>query len=154
MPSCWSWLYLPCHLFGLVMFLSKNPSTILALLPPQNGGVPGTPPRFFAMLILSGGFGLCDLGGNAPEDHGCGLLNSFQALSQQVGVSVPNLDVISGGSTCLKTDGLADHEGYGFGLGLTDLLGGQGAALAPVSHLVADLVRQSREFLGGLHPGK
>src|SRR5271166_5960998 len=106
------------------------------------------------MLVLSGGCGLRDLGGNAPKDYGCGLLNSFQALAQQVGVSVPNLDVISGGSTRLKTDGLADHEGYSFGLGLADLLGGQGAALSPVQHLVADLVRQSREFFGGLHPAK
>src|ERR1039458_8582953 len=66
----------------------------------KNGGVLCTPPRSFARPVLSSGCGLRDLGGNAPEDHGCGLLNSFQALSQQVGVSVPNLDVISGGSTC------------------------------------------------------
>jgi len=60
-----------------------------------NGGVHSTPPRFFARLVLSCGCGLRDLGGNAPEDHGCGLLNSFQTLAQQVGVSVPKLDVIS-----------------------------------------------------------
>jgi hypothetical protein len=34
---------------------------------------------------------LSDLGGNAPEDHGCGLLNGFQAFAQKVGVSVPKL---------------------------------------------------------------
>src|SRR5271165_1764405 len=94
------------------------------------------------------------LGGNAPEDHGCGLLNSFQALAQQVGVSVPKLDVIGGSTASLKPDGLADDESHSFGLGLADLLGGQGAALSPVQHLVADLVRQSREFLGRLHPRK
>jgi hypothetical protein len=36
---------------------------------------------------------------------------------------VPKLDAISGGSARLKPYGLADHEGYGFGLGLTDLFG-------------------------------
>src|ERR1700689_4333863 len=34
------------------------------------------------------------LGGNAPEDHGSGLLNGFQALAQEIGVSVPKLDVV------------------------------------------------------------
>jgi hypothetical protein len=32
--------------------------------------------------------------GNAPEDHASGLLNGFQALAQQTGVSVPKLDVV------------------------------------------------------------
>jgi len=36
------------------------------------------------------------LGGDAPEDHGSGLLNSFQALAQEIGVSVPKLDVVLG----------------------------------------------------------
>ena len=36
------------------------------------------------------------LGGNAPEDHGSGLLNGFQALAQETGVSVPKLDVVLG----------------------------------------------------------
>jgi hypothetical protein len=35
------------------------------------------------------------LGGNAPEDHGSSLLNGFQALAQETGVSVPKLDVVS-----------------------------------------------------------
>jgi len=47
---------------------------------------------------------------------------------------------------------LGRHEGNGFGLNLSDSLGGQGAALSPVQHLVADLVCQSREFLGRRHP--
>ena len=34
------------------------------------------------------------LGGNAPEDHGSGLLNGFQALAQEIGVSMPKLDVV------------------------------------------------------------
>src|ERR1700692_4146836 len=72
------------------------------------------------------------LGGNAPEDHGSGLLNGFQALAQKTGVSMPKGYVIRRRTSCLKPDGLADHEGHSFGLGFADLLGGQGAALTPV----------------------
>ena len=36
------------------------------------------------------------LGGNAPEYHGSGLLDGFQALAQEIGVSVPKLDVVLG----------------------------------------------------------
>ena len=44
---------------------------------------------------MLGGCGECRwLGGNAPEDHGSGLLNGFQALAQKTGVSVPKLDVV------------------------------------------------------------
>ena len=43
----------------------------------------------------SGGFGGSrGLGGNAPEDHGSGLLNGFQTLAQEIGFSVPKLDVV------------------------------------------------------------
>ena len=46
-------------------------------------------------LALLCGSGKCRwLGGNAPEDHGSGLLNGFQALAQEIGVSVPKLDVV------------------------------------------------------------
>jgi len=31
-----------------------------------------------------------DAPGDAPEDHGSGLLNGFQALAQQISVSVPS----------------------------------------------------------------
>src|SRR6266849_10715318 len=81
------------------------------------------------------------LGGNAPENHSSGLLDSFQALAQKIGVSMPELDVISGCGSGLKPDCLTDHEGHGFGLGLADLLSRQGATVAPVQHLVGDLVR-------------
>src|ERR1019366_2171986 len=81
------------------------------------------------------------LGGNAPENHSSGLLDSFQALSQKIGVSMPELDVIGGCGSSLKPDCLAAHEGHGFGLGLADWFGSQGATVAPVQHLVGDLVR-------------
>src|SRR3984885_11955251 len=69
-------------------------------------------------------------GGMAPEDHGSGLLNSFQALAQETGVSVPKLDVVLGRGSVLKSDRLANYKGHGFGLGLADLLGGQRATVA------------------------
>ena len=61
--------------------------------------------------------------GNAPEDHGRGLLNGFQALAQETGVSMPKLDVVS--CSVLKSDRLANYKGHGFGLCFADLLGGQ-----------------------------
>ena len=94
------------------------------------------------------------LGGNAPENHGSGLLNGFQTLAQKIGVSMPKLDVIGGCGSGLKPDRLADHKGHGFGLGLADLLGGQGATVAPMQHLVGDLMHERGKLLGGLHPGK
>ncbi len=81
------------------------------------------------------------LGGNAPEDHGSGLLNGFQALAQEIGVSVPKLDVIGGCGSRLKPKRLTDHESDGLGFGLADFLSGQRATVAPVQHLVGDLVR-------------
>src|SRR5271154_1673813 len=54
------------------------------------------------------------LGGNAPEDHGSGLLNGFQALAQKTGVSVPKLDVVLGCGSVLTSDRLANHKPHGF----------------------------------------
>jgi len=39
---------------------------------------------------------------------------------------------------------LADDEGYGFGFGFADLLGGQRATVAPVQHLVSLCCRQHK----------
>jgi hypothetical protein len=90
--------------------------------------------------------------GNAPEDHSSGLLNGFQALAQEIGVSVPKLDVVLGCGSVLKSDRLADHKGHGFGFGLADLFGGQGAAVATMQHFVSDLMHERGELLGWLHP--
>ena len=43
------------------------------------------------------------LGGNAPEDHGSGLLDGFQTLAQEIGVSVPKLDVVLGRGSGLRS---------------------------------------------------
>src|SRR5580700_4307771 len=94
------------------------------------------------------------LGGNAPEDHGSGLLNGFQALAQETGISVPKLDVVLGRGSVLKSDRLANYKGHGLGLGFADLLGGQGATVAPMQHFVGDLMDKRGELLGWLHPGK
>src|SRR5208282_5252319 len=94
------------------------------------------------------------LGGNAPENHGSGLLNGFQALAQETRVSVPKLDVVLGCGSVLKPDRLADHKGHGLGLGLADLFGGKGAAVATMQHFVSNLMHERGKLLGGLHPCK
>src|SRR5579864_1498352 len=106
----------------------------------------------FAVLC---GCGECRwLGGNAPENHGSGLLNGFQTLAQEISVSVPKLDVVLGCGSVLKPDRLANYEGHGFGLGFADLLGGQRASVATAQHFVGDLMDKRRKFLSCLHPGK
>jgi hypothetical protein len=62
--------------------------------------------------------------------------------------------IILGRGSVAQPNRLADDEGHGFGFGLADLLGGEGAAFAAMQHLVSDLVDQRGEFLGGLHPGQ
>src|SRR5580700_11816100 len=111
-------------------------------------------PNGAGVSVLCGCRECCWLGGNAPEDHGSGLLNGFQALAQEIGVSVPKLDVVLGRSSVLKPDRLADHKGHGFGLGLADLFGGQGAAVATMQHFVSNLMHERGKLLGWLHPCK
>jgi hypothetical protein len=60
----------------------------------------------------------------------------------------------AGCSPVLKSDRLADHKGHGFSLGLADLLGGQGAAVATMQHFVSNLVHEGGKLLGWLHPSK
>ena len=83
------------------------------------------------------------LGGNAPEDHGSGLLNGFQTFAEKIGVSMPELDVVGGCGSRLQADGLANHKGHGLGFGFANLLGGEGATVAAMEHLVGDLVRRA-----------
>jgi len=56
-------------------------------------------------------------------------LNTFQALAQEIRVSMPELDVVCGGSSGLKPDCLADHKSHSLGFGFTRLLGREGTAL-------------------------
>jgi len=77
------------------------------------------------------------LGGDAPENHGSGLLNGFQALAQETGVSMPKLYVVLGRGSVLKSDRLANNKGHGLRLGFADLLGGQRATVAPMQHFVS-----------------
>src|SRR5439155_25193286 len=92
--------------------------------------------------------------GDSSENHGSGLLHGFQTLAQEIGVSVPKLDVIGTRGRRFKTDPLADHERHCLGFGFAHFLRGEGATVATMQHLVSDLVYQRREFLGWLHPGK
>src|SRR5208282_6389877 len=72
---------------------------------------------------ISAGLRLCGcgrrrrLGSNAPENHGSGLLDGFQALAQKTGVSVPEGYVIRRATSGLKPYGLTNNEGHSFGLG-------------------------------------
>jgi hypothetical protein len=67
---------------------------------------------------------------------------------------VPKLDVVLGCGSVLKPDRLANHKGHGFGLGLADLFGCQGATVAPMQHFVSYLMHERGELLGWLHPCK
>ena len=57
---------------------------------------------------------------------------------------LPKRDVVGKGAAGFKTNGLAEHESHGFGLGLADGFGGEGAALSPVQHYVALCCRQHK----------
>jgi len=59
-----------------------------------------------------------------------------QALSQELNVSVPELDVIGCGRTGFEPDGLADHERGGLRFGLADSARCGSAAIAPVQEFV------------------
>ena len=67
---------------------------------------------------------------------------------------MPELDVVLGCGSVLKSNRLANHKGYGFGLSFADLLRRQSAAIATMQHFVGDLMYKRGELLGGLHPGK
>src|ERR1700676_5531762 len=60
--------------------------------------------------------------------------------------------IILGCGSVLKSDRLADDKGHGFGFGLADLFGGQGAAVAPMQHFVSNLMHECGKLLSGLHP--
>jgi hypothetical protein len=92
----------------------------------------------YAAAVAAAGSGAMPVRvGNAPEDHGSSLLNGSETLAQEIGVSVPKLDLVLGRSSVAQSNRLADHEGYGFRFGFADLFGGQGAAFAAMQHLVS-----------------
>jgi hypothetical protein len=59
--------------------------------------------------------------------------------------------IVLGRGSVLKSDGLADHESHGFGLGFADLLGGYRAAFATMQHFLSDLMHKGGKLLGRLH---
>src|SRR5580704_14308804 len=147
----YSWLLAAFCVLGIIfsplMCLWLDVGGLSAHVGPKNQTVQ-------ALAVLCGCRECRWLGGNAPENHGSGLLNGFQALAQEIGVSVPKLDVVLGCGSVLKSDRLADHKGHGFGFGLADLFGGKGAAVATVEHFVGDLMHERGKLLGWLHPCK
>ncbi len=96
------------------------------------------------------------LGGNAPEDHGSGLLDGFQALAQEIGVSVPKLDVVLGCGSVLEapTDWQTTKATRASASVSRTWFGGQSATVAAMQHFVGDLMRERGKLLGWLHPGK
>ena len=82
--------------------------------------------------------------GNAPEDHGSGALDDFEALLQELGVSMPKLDIVGASGPGLKSYGLADDESHGLGFGLAYLLCGQSTAFASMQHLMRLCCRQHK----------
>ena len=92
--------------------------------------------------------------GNAPEDNTSGALDDFQALLQEFGVSMPELDIVGRSRSGLQSDGLADDESHGLGFGLAHLLRGQGATVATMHHLMRDFMHERRKVLGSLHSPK
>ena len=54
------------------------------------------------------------------KDHSSGVLDGFQALAQEVGISIPDLNVVSRRGSVFESDGLADHKRHGFGFGFAD----------------------------------
>ena len=104
--------------------------------PPDGKRLTGFRQRGFGVFGLLGllSFRWRVLGGR--KDQGDGALNHFQALSEECGVAVVQVDVVGGYASGVKADGLAHNEGDGLGLCLPYRLGGGGPALGFVEHLV------------------
>ena len=81
------------------------------------------------------------LGGNSPENHGSGLLNGCQALAQEIGVSMPDLDVILGGGSGSPTPWQTTKATASASVSRTCLLV-RARPLAPVQHFVRYLMHQ------------
>jgi hypothetical protein len=59
------------------------------------------------------------LGSDAANNYGGDALNHFQALVQKLGVSMPQSDVILGGSSIVQSDCLADNKRHSLGFGFS-----------------------------------
>jgi hypothetical protein len=103
-------------------------------------------------MILGYAAAVPSSGANTPEEDGSGALDDFQALLQELCVSMPELDVVVGSGSCPESYRLADDESHGLGFGLTHLLRGQSAAFTAMQQLVRDLMHGSRKLFGRLHP--
>ena len=70
-------------------------------------------------------------------EDGCGgLLDDGERLGEQLGVAGIEADVVGAGAAGVQTNGAADNEGHGLSFSLAYGLGGGGAALCAVQHLV------------------
>jgi len=80
--------------------------------------------------------------GQCPEYDGSGLLNCLQALAEEIGVPMPELDVVRGCGSGFEAECLANHESYSFCLGFANLFRRHGATVAPMQHLMRLCCRQ------------
>jgi hypothetical protein len=70
------------------------------------------------------------------EDDGRGFLDDFQALRQKWRVAVVQVDIVGGCPSGAEADCLSDYKSGCLGFRLPYRLGGGGAPLGPVQHLV------------------
>ena len=70
------------------------------------------------------------------------LLDDLQALGEQGCVAVVQVDVIRRCPACVEADGLADYKGDCLGFGFAYCLGGCGAPLCLVQHLVRQFMHK------------
>src|SRR5437867_2043779 len=73
---------------------------------------------------------LFGLGGNCSKDYGCGLLHGFQTLAQEIGISMPKLDVVGTRGSRFEANRFADHKSHCFGFGFAYFLCCECAAVA------------------------
>ena len=58
-------------------------------------------------------------GGKIPEYDGFGLSVGFQAVAEEIGIPMPELDLVSGCGSGFESECLADYEGHSFSLGFS-----------------------------------
>ena len=69
-------------------------------------------------------------------------------LGQKCGVTVVQVDVVSGGVASVKADSLRNNEGDSLGFRLADGLGGSCSALCFVEHFVCEFMDKGAELFG------
>lgn len=77
-----------------------------------------------------------------------------QALYQELGVSIPQLDIVGSGRTSFEPDGVADDERRSLRFGLADSTRCAATPIAPVQEFMRQLVRERRKLVRRRLPGQ